>query len=240
MVKIVRIVRNNDFEFSVGLSHSHRRSSRRRQPHINPNANLQLASSISTPVNRAPTLFGQNYHPNPSVPPATPTGLSKTNSQFRMMVWHGIKKQHVSSILMNGFAIPQAKNQMFGTGIYFADRASKSAQYCDGTSPRKEGYMFLCDVKLGKMYKAQLAHNGYIQAPPGYDTVKCCGKRRPDWDQNGDMRGAVLPYGRTVDNPRFENYTLVFNEYIAYETERVKAKYLLVLKFHAHPRRRDS
>ncbi|OXA52116.1 poly [ADP-ribose] polymerase 2 [Folsomia candida] len=183
VVNIVRLVRNNDFEFQ----HEHKHSS-----------------------------------------PST----SKT-SNFRMILWHGTKKNSVSAILSNGFAKPPNKNQMFGTGCYFADRASKSANYCDGTTPGKLGYMFLCDVKLGKMYKAKNPHNDYSSPPSGYDTVKCVGAKIPDWDTNQHIDGAVLPSGPTRDNLRFGAYSVNFNEYVVYTPERIKAKYLVVVKFQA-------
>lgn len=38
---------------------------------------------------------------------------------------------------------------MFGKGIYFADMATKSANYCYAVG--KEGFLLLCDVALGEM-----------------------------------------------------------------------------------------
>lgn len=48
----------------------------------------------------------------------------------KMMLWHGTKKERVRNILENGFALPEPKQQMFGQGIYFADRVTKAANYC--------------------------------------------------------------------------------------------------------------
>ena len=38
---------------------------------------------------------------------------------------------------------------MFGKGVYFADMASKSAQYCVATSAKPHGLLLLCEVALG-------------------------------------------------------------------------------------------
>lgn len=89
--------------------------------------------------------------------------------KFRMMLCHGTKAEYLSRILQKGIRKPEAKGQMFGTGIYFADRASKSAQYCNG-SPGKpvtgtKGYLFLCEVSLGTMYTAKNARNDATGAP---------------------------------------------------------------------------
>lgn len=65
--------------------------------------------------------------------------VSRTHEQYqdsfgiadnRMMLWHGTKPENVKGILESGFELPTREFQMFGKGIYFADRVSKSAQYC--------------------------------------------------------------------------------------------------------------
>ena len=40
---------------------------------------------------------------------------------------------------------------MFGKGVYFADMASKSANYCRTSSADNIGLMLLCEVALGDM-----------------------------------------------------------------------------------------
>ena len=37
----------------------------------------------------------------------------------------------------------------FGKGIYFADMASKSANYCCASRAKNEGILLLCEVSLG-------------------------------------------------------------------------------------------
>ena len=70
-----------------------------------------------------------------------------------LLLWHGTKRGNLTSIMQNGFLKPvQNENvkhgAMFGKGIYFSDRVSKSARYSD-----REGYglLFLCEVAVGKM-----------------------------------------------------------------------------------------
>lgn len=98
-------------------------------------------------------------------------------AKFRMMLWHGTKSDCVAKILQSGIQNPPAKNQMFGTGIYFADRVSKSAQYCPNTQKptapvaETEGYLFLCDVLVGKMFNARKARND-ATSPPSYVTKR--------------------------------------------------------------------
>jgi len=43
-------------------------------------------------------------------------------TEKRMLLWHGTSEDKLASILRHGFQMPPYKSQMFGRGIYFADR----------------------------------------------------------------------------------------------------------------------
>lgn len=87
----------------------------------------------------------------------------------RMMLWHGTRAQNVSNILKSGLMIPAPVSQMFGQGIYFADRVSKSALYCWrhlGNPPSNwDGYLFLCEVQLGRSYTATAVERSRTNVP---------------------------------------------------------------------------
>ena len=165
--------------------------------------------------------YGEKYHASKS-------------KQHRMMLWHGTKKVLVPSILQNGFSLPAANTSnrlMYGTGVYFADRASKSAGYCDGTSTGTTALMFLCDVKLGNVYKCKNAHNEYTTPPAKFDTVKANGNFHPDWKENKYYHGSILPVGKTIANTRFTEFAVRYNEYIVYEPSRVVMSFLVEITF---------
>ena len=67
----------------------------------------------------------------------------------RLLLWHGTHNHKLLSILQYGFKRPNpstgdvANGSMFGTGVYFADRVSKSCQYSNKSGI---GLLFLCDV----------------------------------------------------------------------------------------------
>lgn len=90
-------------------------------------------------------------------------------SDNRTMLWHGTRAKFIGKILQDGFAIPIPNKQMFGQGIYFSDRVSKSARYCAGyaVDPQwnSEGYILLCEVQLGRPFHAKRANHGYTQPP---------------------------------------------------------------------------
>jgi len=186
--------------------------------------------------------FSQDFDKNPD-----------TSKQLRMMLWHGTKVENVASILKNGFSIPPPNNQLLGTGIYFADKASKSANYCklDRTSTiiGETGYLFLCDVLLGRCFKAPHypGQTHTLTGPPTKtdnatgeiiqcDSLMCPGELIPDWDENVKWEGSVMPIGGTVINPSIRREgRLMFNEYVVYSSDRIKVKYLVKFTFVEEP-----
>ncbi|PHJ15594.1 nad(+) adp, partial [Cystoisospora suis] len=74
----------------------------------------------------------------------------------RMLLWHGSRLTNWASILSQGLKVapPEAPSSgyMFDKGLYFADMASKSSQYCFATSNSPEAILLLCEVALGKPY----------------------------------------------------------------------------------------
>lgn len=152
-----------------------------------------------------------------------------TNHQ---LLWHGSRQMNFASILSHGLKIapPEAAatGYMFGKGIYFADIVSKSANYCFTDRNNNTGLMLLCEVALGNSKPMENAFN--IQDIPNalYQSAKGIGYYFPSQYQYID--GLVAPYyGITASiNPA----ALQYNEFIVYNPNQVKIKYLFKMKFH--------
>lgn len=177
--------------------------------------------------------------------------------QLRMMLWHGTKRTNLRAILENGLKLPPSHGQMFGSGIYFADRVSKSCQYCDNAYViGGEAYLLLCDVLLGKVYKAYEAMatltgppevdpeavvdgDGVVVPSSPFTSVKGCGLNVPDYQWDQFIDGCIWPLGPTIVNPDItaekKITALKFNEYIVYDASRVQPKYLVKVEFTPHP-----
>jgi len=188
-------------------------------PHIS--VNIAMIMQVSS--------IGEEHFPKDS------PSLTKP---YRMLLWHGTTLSGIQGILKNGFALPNlpSNNLMYGSGIYFADRFSKSAQYCDENKKCRpargtRGYMLLCDVSLGKRYKAYKSKNGVKSAPPGFDSYKGQGRNRPDWKDNRIYEGSVMPIGETVPDDQFEDYNLEYNEYIVFDPKRIHIKFVVIVDF---------
>lgn len=91
----------------------------------------------------------------------------------RLLLWHGTKIHLLQGILNDGLQAPDYEKQlskggsafvmtmqqMFGSGIFFADRSSKSAQY---TERKDFGVLLLCEVALGQSYVSNIYLINYI------------------------------------------------------------------------------
>ncbi|KAG2513493.1 hypothetical protein JM16_007941 [Phytophthora kernoviae] len=137
------------------------------------------------------------------------------------LLWHGTKRTNLMGILSQGLRVapPEAPHHgyAYGKGLYFADVAEKSLNYCDSsyelpilatdgkrdkstTKTRKVHYMLLCEVALGKPTELTTAAawaNGVLPCE-GMDSVKALAMYTPD--PSGALIspkcGAMLHLGR--------------------------------------------
>ncbi|XP_047482677.1 poly [ADP-ribose] polymerase 2-like isoform X3 [Penaeus chinensis] len=156
-----------------------------------------------------------------------------------MLLWHGSRLSNWAGILSQGLRIapPEAPSTgyMFGKGIYFADMASKSANYCWATQRNEVGLLLLSEVSLGKTNDLLDADYDANKLPSGCHSVKGCGKFVPPSKNFTKLSdGTVVPLGPAVNsglnNPK--GYTLMYNEFIVYNPAQVRTRFLLKVKFH--------
>ncbi|KAJ3176269.1 Poly [ADP-ribose] polymerase 1 [Irineochytrium annulatum] len=155
-------------------------------------------------------------------------GLRPSN----LLLWHGTRLLNVAGILARGLKIapPEAPSTglMFGKGIYTADSFSKSLPYC-GWSSGSDRFMFLCEVALGE--SSCLETSWYMEEPlRGTSSTKGVGRMRPD--RSGLVLGpdgCGVPCGALQSAGEISGY-LNYNEYIVYDANRVRLKYLLQFK----------
>merc|ERR1711933_300534 len=154
----------------------------------------------------------------------------------RMLLWHGSRLTNFVGIISQGLRIapPEAPvtGYMFGKGVYFADMSSKSANYCFTSPDANTGLILLCEVALGEMNKLQASDYYAADAMKGsIASTKGEGKTSPDPSTYVTLdNGCVVPIGKGVQDSDFDS-SLLYNEYIVYDTAQIKMKYLLKLKF---------
>lgn len=152
----------------------------------------------------------------------------------RKLLWHGSRTTNFAGILSQGLRIapPEAPvtGYMFGKGVYFADMVSKSANYCRTTKKDNVAIMMLCDVALGNMY--ELKQSEYVtKLPKGKHSTKGIGQTCPD--PSGSYKspdGVEIPMGKGIDSGITDS-SLLYNEFIVYDTAQINMKYLFKMKF---------
>ncbi len=89
------------------------------------------------------------------------------------LLFHGTAGHNVRHILRTGLICPRSPSngRMFGHGIYFANKATKSTNYCSVRGRRVPHFLFLADVAIGKSYVARDAMSDLRAAPKGHDSV---------------------------------------------------------------------
>ncbi len=156
-----------------------------------------------------------------------------------MLLWHGSRMTNWSGILSQGLRIapPEAPvtGYMFGKGCYFSDCSSKSANYCYTTSNKNVGFLSLSEVSLGECNELKQADYDADKLPAGKMSTKGVGKSEPDEEDWVTLEdGCVVPIGKLVNKvePGKESeYSLLYNEYIVYDTAQVKLRYLVKVEF---------
>ncbi|KAJ8023574.1 Poly [ADP-ribose] polymerase 2 [Holothuria leucospilota] len=156
----------------------------------------------------------------------------------RRLLWHGSRLSNWAGILTQGLRVapPEAPSTgyMFGKGVYFADRSSKSCNYCRTNKEENVGLALLCEVALGESHELVAANKNAHQLPPGKKSVKGLGQIAPDSKENLTMScGTVVPLGKGIPTgvQNKNGITLRFNEYVVYDTKQIKLRYLVKVKF---------
>jgi poly [ADP-ribose] polymerase len=142
---------------------------------------------------------------------------------------------------------------MFGKGVYFADIASKSANYCWANRQNDVGVVLLCEVALGTpLERTEALFEAPSQARKrGLDSTFGKGQTVPAADQAvvlapeprpvvgfkyGEKHAdsfaqSIIPSGTLEEPEECEDSDLLYNEYVVYDTQQVRLAYAVRLKF---------
>lgn len=89
------------------------------------------------------------------------------------LFFHGTAGHNVRHILRTGLICPRSPSngRMFGHGIYFANKVTKSANYCSVRRRNTPHFLFLANVAVGKTFVARQAMSDLREPPKGHDSV---------------------------------------------------------------------
>ncbi|KAK4139223.1 poly polymerase catalytic domain-containing protein [Dichotomopilus funicola] len=161
-------------------------------------------------------------------------------NQNRRLLWHGSRCTNFGGILSQGLRIapPEApvSGYMFGKGIYLADMASKSANYCCSYISGGTALLLLCEAELGDPMQ-ELVNASYTagEDAKGKGMISTWGQGSTGPSQWKDascvhpsLAGVKMPDTSVVPGPtNVPNAGLYYNEYICYDVSQVRLRYLL-------------
>ncbi|KAK0702580.1 poly polymerase catalytic domain-containing protein [Apiosordaria backusii] len=165
-------------------------------------------------------------------------------NQNRRLLWHGSRATNFGGILSQGLRIapPEApvNGYMFDKGIYLADMASKSANYCCSYQSGGTALLLLCEAELGDPMQ-ELLHSSYNAASEAKQKgmISTWGKGRNGplaWKDAGcvepSLKGVMMPdtSKKMPGDTGVDGASLLYNEYIAYDVSQVRLRYLFRVK----------
>jgi len=163
----------------------------------------------------------------------------------RKLLWHGSRGCNFGGILSQGLRIapPEAppNGKAFGNRIYLADRASKSASYCDLNTDHTV-LMLLCETKLGDPSYIKSDHEfnaavsmrkkGLISTKMTTDPMNDPASWLDAAAFNADIQGTCLPDPSTA-MPRPHGFP---NEYIVCDLAQAQIRYVFMLQWNTSRR----
>jgi poly [ADP-ribose] polymerase len=131
---------------------------------------------------------------------------NKRGTSRRELLFHGTHNRNIRHIMRSGLICPQtpSNGRMLGNGIYLADRASKSTNYCAASKRDVPTMLLVVEAALGRCYVAPHAA-AYSSPPAGHDSV---------WGKAGQtsIGGA---------------FTLMNDEFVIYSSSQQTVRYLV-------------
>ena len=150
----------------------------------------------------------------------------------KKLLWHGSRITNFVGILSQGLRIapPEAPSSgyLYGKGVYFADMAQKSSMYCYPVN--NMALILLGEVALGEEdQRTSCDFNLPNTKKFGTDSVHALGRLESDGGVfiNGDV---FVPNGDSKINEK-NQLCNDYAEYIVYNVDQIKLRYLLKIKY---------
>ncbi|KAJ7454394.1 PARP-domain-containing protein [Mycena latifolia] len=174
-------------------------------------------------------------------------GHDQLHGGERLLLWHGSRSTNFAGILKNVLRIapPEAPSSgyMFGRGVYFADMVSKSFNYCHTYLSDGAGLMLLCEVAAAPFFEQKDANScaDVDCAKAQQRSTKGLGRSAPaSWTdagaalRNEELRGCMMPAG--PKRLRTSQPALNHNEYIVYNLNQIRLRYVVIVKVKDKPK----
>lgn len=162
------------------------------------------------------------------------TSFKTTENSY--LLWHGTNIINSVGIITSGLQIfdKAANGSMFGRGIYFANCSSKSLGYIGYNSVYKHFIIFLCEVIIDN--KLEISnYASYSKTKLSKDVVTIgLGQWTPNKASFIKHYNITIPMGKLINSGISPIPSLIYDEYVVYDTSRIKIRYALLLKNKVH------
>ena len=153
------------------------------------------------------------------------------DDENRQLLYHGSRLTNFVGILSTGLRIapPEApcNGYRYGKGLYFANCASKSVQYCTYNRDN-QGCMLFCEVAMGKPWETPV--DKYMEKPqPGSDSTYALGMVEPDPKDDVEIDGGVKVHKGKIIRTGLKTYNS-HSELVVYDAARVHIRYMIIFQ----------
>ena len=143
------------------------------------------------------------------------------------LLWHGSRITNINQILANGLKIAPSEaiviGCMLGKGLYFSDAVANSIEYCYANQSNNIGVILLYEVALGNAIQCYNPEN-IDELPDSKHSVHGVGKKSSKSTKSID--NAIIHCGPLNENKDIDT-CFEYNEFVVYNNEQVKLKYLI-------------
>ena len=142
-----------------------------------------------------------------------------TGDPNEVMLWHGTPKTRL--VCRKGLD-PRvcSLDGMFGGGVYFADRSTKSIRYAGAAKRGDRGQLILCRVSLGRSMRKKWPAPGLRRVPEPFPLFPSQGVA---WLRDSTFHSLFAP---AESFPSF----LLMNEFIVFHTNQGYPEYIVDFK----------
>jgi poly [ADP-ribose] polymerase len=162
------------------------------------------------------------------------------NIDNKRLLWHGSRLTNFVGIISQGLRIapPSApvSGYNFGKGVYFADMIAKSSCYCRAETSDMTAMILLCEVACGNPSKHSNFNYNAGNLPSGTQSTLGLGRTFPDPKNEEMLDGAIVPMGPPHVGGDGQTRGISYDEWIVYNVNQIKMKYLLKCKFKKYSR----
>lgn len=154
------------------------------------------------------------------------------------LLWHGTRITNVHQILAHGLKIAPAQavatGCRLGKGLYFSDAVAEATKHCHANESKNAGVLLLCEVALGNAKKFYHSEN-VVELPDGLHSAHGVGEISPRSTEHIDGEGVI--HSGPLEKDFDINTDIDYNEFVVYNEQQAKLKYIVQWKLNAAHRR---